>query len=421
MKNNNNSFSILDESSNDLTTTTTTTTTNSLNSLSISRSGFVGLMNQGATCYLNSLLQTLYMTPEFRASLFSISGEDLNAISNSNSNSNSLSSSISSTSISNITNAIAAINLNNNEENINSNSNSNHSSTSSSSTKKPRKIPIQLQKLFTFLYTSQENAISTTELTDSFGWKDNNEVYHQHDVSELNRILLDAIDRSLKGIHIKFPSNIKINNISTLNKNNNQNNNNNNNNNELIGALYRGTLCHQLKCLKCFNTSDRLEPMYDISLPVQGFSSLESSLNNYLQIETLNGDNQWKCGQCETKVDAERRTLLHSLPPILTFCLSRFRYDWDTGRRYKVNDRFEFPMELDLTDYVNNNNSENKKDNDDSKNNNKNSKNEQDLYQYELLSVIIHRGSGANQGHYHAYIRDFTCQGQWKEPSNNTK
>ena len=27
---------------------------------------FVGLRNQGATCYLNSLLQSVYMVPEFR-------------------------------------------------------------------------------------------------------------------------------------------------------------------------------------------------------------------------------------------------------------------------------------------------------------------------------------------------------------------
>ena len=32
---------------------------------------FVGLSNQGATCYLNGLLQTLYMTPEFRKAIFS--------------------------------------------------------------------------------------------------------------------------------------------------------------------------------------------------------------------------------------------------------------------------------------------------------------------------------------------------------------
>ena len=35
-----------------------------------SDTGYVGLVNQAMTCYLNSLLQTLYMTPEFRNAVY---------------------------------------------------------------------------------------------------------------------------------------------------------------------------------------------------------------------------------------------------------------------------------------------------------------------------------------------------------------
>lgn len=35
-----------------------------------SMTGFAGLQNLGATCYLNSFVQSLYMTPEFRKAVF---------------------------------------------------------------------------------------------------------------------------------------------------------------------------------------------------------------------------------------------------------------------------------------------------------------------------------------------------------------
>lgn len=43
---------------------------NSYSSSSSSGFGYVGLVNQAMTCYLNSLLQALFMTPEFRQALY---------------------------------------------------------------------------------------------------------------------------------------------------------------------------------------------------------------------------------------------------------------------------------------------------------------------------------------------------------------
>ena len=37
------------------------------------RGAATGLLNQGATCYLNSLMQSLFYTTEFRAKLFKVS------------------------------------------------------------------------------------------------------------------------------------------------------------------------------------------------------------------------------------------------------------------------------------------------------------------------------------------------------------
>jgi Ubiquitin carboxyl-terminal hydrolase len=42
-----------------------------------SESQFVGLDNQGATCYLNSLIQAMYMTPELRFGLFNVDPKEL--------------------------------------------------------------------------------------------------------------------------------------------------------------------------------------------------------------------------------------------------------------------------------------------------------------------------------------------------------
>jgi len=117
--------------------------------------GFAGLKNQGATCYLNSLLQTLYMTMELREALFKwqynpeLDGDD-----------------------------------------------------------DSKCMTYQLQLLFARLQASRQGAATTSALTKSFGWS-GAEVYQQHDVVELAQVLFDfmaekAHDDNLKNVVTQF-------------------------------------------------------------------------------------------------------------------------------------------------------------------------------------------------------------------------
>lgn len=58
-------------------------------------------------------------------------------------------------------------------------------------------IPLQLQLLFARLHLSQ-TSLRTTNLTKSFGWNDN-ESFQQHDTQEFCRVLFDAIEQSVSG------------------------------------------------------------------------------------------------------------------------------------------------------------------------------------------------------------------------------
>lgn len=101
--------------------------------------GYVGLVNEGTTCYMNSLLQTLFLITSFRKTLYSIIPTD----------------------------------------------------------SEYDRIPQALRKLFGALQVSQ-NPPSTQELLKSFGWG-RDEWHIQHDVQEFNYTLSDTLERNMNG------------------------------------------------------------------------------------------------------------------------------------------------------------------------------------------------------------------------------
>ncbi|KAG5492581.1 hypothetical protein JKF63_01160 [Porcisia hertigi] len=112
-----------------------------------SHSRYNGLLNQGATCYLNSLLQALFHIKAFRAIIYHMPTKD---------------------------------------------EAEQHAGLDSPV---PRSIPYAMQRLFCHLQMSTR-AVGTRELTESFGWGASDS-FIQHDVHELTRVLLDNLEEKL--------------------------------------------------------------------------------------------------------------------------------------------------------------------------------------------------------------------------------
>lgn len=81
--------------------------------------------------------------------------------------------------------------------------------------------------------------------------------------------------------------------------------------------------CRCSKCGRESEASSKVEDFYALELNIKGLKSLDASLNDYLSLEHLNGDNQYSCGSCNARVDATRCIKLRTLPPVITFQLKR--------------------------------------------------------------------------------------------------
>jgi hypothetical protein len=63
----------------------------------------------------------------------------------------------------------------------------------------------------------------------------------------------------------------------------------------------------------------REEAIYNVDASVDGFTNLTSSLEEYTTSERLDGDNQYFCETCESKVDALRYSRYIRNPSITIF------------------------------------------------------------------------------------------------------
>ncbi|XP_024969227.1 ubiquitin carboxyl-terminal hydrolase 12-like isoform X1 [Cynara cardunculus var. scolymus] len=272
--------------------------------------GYVGLKNQGATCYMNSLLQTLYHIPYFRKAVYHMPTTENDMPSGS--------------------------------------------------------IPLALQSLFYKLQYS-DTSVATKELTKSFGW-DTYDSFMQHDVQELNRVLCEKLEDKMKGTVVEGT----------------------------IQQLFEGHHMNYIECINVDYKSTRKESFYDLQLDVKGCRDVYASFDKYVEVERLEGDNRYHAEQLGLQ-DAKKGVLFIDFPPVLQLQLKRFEYDFMRDTMVKINDRYEFPLQLDL-------------DREDGKYLSPQAdRSVRNLYT--LHSVLVHSG-GVHGGHYYAYIRP-TLSDQW--------
>ncbi|EEH42738.2 ubiquitin-specific protease UBP15 [Paracoccidioides brasiliensis Pb18] len=261
--------------------------------------GMVGLRNQGATCYLNSLLQSLFFTNSFRKAVYQIPTEQDANKSNS---------------------------------------------------------AWTLQRLFYHLQTS-DVPVSTAELTSSFGWESRH-TFEQQDVQELSRLLMDKLEGQMKGTPAE----------------------------KALPELFVGKTKTYISCIHVDYESSRIEDFWDIQLNVRGNRTLDDSFKDYIQVETLEGENKYDAGEPYKLQEAKKGVIFESFPPVLHLHLKRFEYDINRDAMMKINDRLEFPEEFDAAPYLS----------DDA--------DKSEPWVYQLHGVLVHSGD-FNAGHYYAYLR----------------
>ena len=75
----------------------------------------------------------------------------------------------------------------------------------------------------------------------------------------------------------------------------------------------------------------------------------------------MGGDNKIICEERKTKRICHKKLRLKALPNILVISLKRFDYDYKTMTKFKLNNYFEFPLELNISEFLINKNESSEK------------------------------------------------------------
>ena len=226
---------------------------------------------------------------------------------------------------------------------------------------KPSSVCAHLQVIFALLHLSKRRYIDPSPLINHLGLNTG----EQQDAQEFSKLFLSMLESNLMDSAAPHPRNV-------------------------IKEQFCGSYAYVTKCSNCNTSSERLSDFYELDLNIRGHKSLDEALKGFLEVEKLEGDNQYMCQKCNGKQNATRAIVLKSLPPILNLQLLRFVFE--SGVKKKLSSCIQFPDVLDIRHLV---------------------PNDPNAI-YELTAVLIHRGPSAYSGHYVAHIKGKDNQAWYK-------
>lgn len=116
--------------------------------------------------------------------------------------------------------------------------------------------------------------------------------------------------------------------------------------------FFQGILTSETRCLNCETVSSKDENFFDLQVDVDQNTSITHCLRCFSNTETLCSDNKFKCDNCCSYQEAQKRMRVKKLPMILALHLKRFKYMEQYNRHIKVSHRVVFPLELRLFNTV---------------------------------------------------------------------
>ncbi|OQV12153.1 Ubiquitin carboxyl-terminal hydrolase 34 [Hypsibius exemplaris] len=285
--------------------------------------GYVGIMNLGATCYMATTMQHLYMIPEARRAVFE---------------------------------AVPPTDCGKQDW-------------------APTALH-ELQRMFAFLMESERKAYSP----DGFCrvYEMNSQVLNPSEQKDMMEFFSDLVSK----MEEMSPSSRHV-----------------------FKRLFTGTNCNTVVSLDCGHVSQTTEDFTTVRCQVNNMRTLYESLDDVCVKDVLEGNNMYKCGQCDREVRAEKQACFRSLPEVLVLNTMRYSFNMVSMQREKVNTHFSFPLLLDMSKYM--------EENQNLLQPRKSAESpapgaacgSSEKYMYELIGVTVHTGT-ADGGHYYSFIRD---------------